>query len=74
MNRKARKSLRKAIERRFEKNKWMRFCKEHNPSLYNREIDRVIHAETFDYIKMKKKRFLGKKINQSNRKNIFYGH
>lgn len=65
--------LRESIERRYEKNEWMKFCKKTNPELYNKEISRILKQENKNYYLEKNKgKFLGKKINQSNRGNIFY--
>ena len=51
----------------------MQFCKKTNPELYNKEISRILKAENKNYFNSKKKnKFLGKKINQHNRGNIFY--
>jgi len=73
MTRKSIKLLRKAIEKRFEKNKWLKFCKQHNPALYHKEIDRVLFAEHLDYTKIKNNKFGGRKIKSKDRGNIFYG-
>jgi hypothetical protein len=73
MKKSLKQDLRESIERRYEKNSWMQFCKKTNPELYNKEISRILKAENKNHFNSKKKnKFLGKKINEYNRGNIFY--
>jgi hypothetical protein len=65
--------LRESIERRYENDSWMKFCKKTNPELYTKEISRILKKENKNYfISKKKNKFLGKKIKEYNRGNIFY--
>jgi hypothetical protein len=74
MKKSFKQDLRESIERRYENNSWMKFCKKTNPELYNKEISRILKKENKNYFVPKKKnKFLGKKIKSNNRANIFYG-
>ena len=44
MNKWHRKSkIQEQVEKEFQQNSWMRFCKTNNPDLYNRELQKVVH-------------------------------
>jgi hypothetical protein len=59
--------LRESIERRYENNSWMKFCKKTNPELYNKEISRILKKENKNYFVPKKKnKFLGWTLNFAN--------
>jgi len=75
MKKSFKQDLRKTIEKRYENNSWMKFCKKNNPELYNKEISRILKEENKNYFSYSKKfnKFLGKKIKNRDRANIFYG-
>lgn len=73
MKKPLKQELRESIERRYENNSWMQFCKKTNPELYNKEISRVLRKENKNYFVSKKRpKFLGKRIKEFDRGNIFY--
>jgi len=77
MNKWHRKSkIQEQIEKEFEKNSWMRFCKINNPDLYNRELQKVVHNRFIGIGGNKSsfgKTYKGHHISRRNRKNFFYG-
>lgn len=73
MKRSSGQDLRKIIEKRYENDSWMKFCRKNNPNLYNKEISRILRKENRNcFPQQKKLKFLGKKIKNTNRGNIFY--
>lgn len=74
MKKSLKQELRASIERRYENNSWMKFCKKTNVQLYNKEISQILKKENKNYfIPKKKNKFFGKSIKDKNRANIFYG-
>jgi len=78
MNKWHRKSkIKEQVEKEFQESSWMRFCKENNPDLYNRELEKVVHNRFLGFGGNKNsfgKTFKGHSIKRCNRGNFFYGN
>jgi len=69
--------IQEQVEKEFQQNHWMSFCKINNPDLYNKELQKVVHnrfigirGNTSSFGKTYK----GHSIARANRKNFFYGN
>lgn len=68
--------IQEQVEKEFQDNSWMRFCKTNNPELYNKELQKVVRNRFMGIGGNRSsfgKTYKGHKIARGNRKNFFYG-